>query len=44
MSQKLGIEHNTQSQALVDELIETMHSCGTHFTNFFSLIQDNAKN
>lgn len=21
-----------------------MHSCGTHFTNFFSLIQDNAKN
>lgn len=43
MSSKLGIEDGEKARALVDSLIEVMHECGTHFTNFFSTVEQQAK-
>lgn len=44
MCAKLGLKDDAESQALIDQLIEVMHFCGTHFTNFFRLIEENASN
>jgi uncharacterized protein YdiU (UPF0061 family) len=42
MAAKLALSSNPSTQKLIDELIDVMHLCGTHFTNFFRLIQDHA--
>jgi uncharacterized protein YdiU (UPF0061 family) len=43
MSEKLGLTNEKASQLLIDELLEVMHFCGTHFTNFFRIIDDHSK-
>ena len=43
MSSKLGLNNNKSSQKIIDSLIENMHCCGTHFTNFFRTIEEHSK-
>ena len=43
MSGKLGLEHTKESEKVVDNLVEVMHACGTHFTNFFRIIEDDSQ-
>lgn len=44
MSSKLGINNKPDNQKLIEQLIDNMHICGTHYTNFFRLIEENAEN
>lgn len=39
MTDKLGLINDEKTRILVDELIEVMHFCGTHYTNFFRIIE-----
>lgn len=39
MSSKLGLKNDPASQKLIDSMIDNMHICGTHFTNFFRIIE-----
>lgn len=40
MSEKLGISDGEESRSLINALIDTMHYCGTHFTNFFRVLEE----
>ena len=39
MSDKLGLLPSKEGEKIIDEMIENMHICGTHFTNFFRIIE-----
>ena len=43
MSAKLGLAESKESEQLIDQMMENMHVCGTHFTNFFRLIEQHSK-
>jgi uncharacterized protein YdiU (UPF0061 family) len=44
MSSKLGLTSSKDTEKIIDELIDAMHICGTHFTNFFRIIEEHSKN
>ncbi len=43
MANKLGIESSIQNRKIIQDLEEVMHECGTHFTNFFRVIENSIK-
>lgn len=43
MSNKLGIENNKDGIKVIQDLEGVMHECGTHFTNFYRIIENSMK-
>ena len=40
MSDKLGLPDDEAARGIVEELLETMHICGSNFTNVFKILAD----
>ena len=38
MAEKLGLTLSDQIEKIIESLLDAMHECGTHYTNFFTLL------